>query len=428
MLKIYLENGALVFEPAEEKKLSIVSKPNLVAIGDNVKIDFTMSGFVFKLTKHYTHIEVAGTTRGSAVETVGAIGALCMGFKRGGVGGVTPPSKIITPKTITKNGVYNAAADGVDGYNPITVDTGWQPHPDWWDIELIFNDDPDPNKRFILLLSDSLNTFLFNSSQLGNATAYYRTSDGCFYAASSNSITHTFDVTKDKPCTDGYRTRWVMVYSADRYVKCILTNADNNYAIYIYAGGNSVSSVTAIKYFSVGSSNNPNRLLEAFVLGNHSQLEPSAITSCAFQNCSSLRRVDLFGSTIINTNAFQNCYSLASIKLGSGTTTIMSTAFSNCLSLKSVDINGSSVSTIGTTNLFIGCVSLMAFITQDNFTAPNNLNFSACLKFPESSAIDLFNRLATISTPRAIIFGSSLLNNWSPSTKQIATNKGYTLL
>ncbi|MDR0295983.1 MAG: leucine-rich repeat domain-containing protein [Prevotellaceae bacterium] len=434
MLKIYLENGALVFDTAEKKKLSIVSKPNLVAIGDDVKIDFTMSGIVFQQTKHYSNIEVAGTTRSSAVETVGAIGALCAGFKKGGDGSVTPPSKIITPKTITKNGVYYAAADNADGYNPITIDVEskssfgqWQPHPDWWDIEQIFKDDPDPNKRFIVLLSDSLNTFVFNNAQLGNTSAYYRTSDGCVYAASEDSFIHTFDLTKDKPCANGYRTRWIMVYSADKSVVCNLKNADNNYSVYIYAGGSSLSSITAIKSIAVGETYNSNKLLEAFVLGNYAQLEPNAVVIYAFLNCSSLQRADILGSKIISTGAFQGCNSLTSIKLGSGTTTIQNGTFLYCASLKSININDSTIATIASSNIFNGCETLMAFITQDNFTAPANLNLSACLKFPENSAIDLFNRLAPVATARTITFGSTLLNRWSPTTKQIATDKGYTL-
>ena len=399
MLKIYLQNGALVFDTAGKKQVSIVSKPNIIAFGDDVKIDFKMSGILFEQTKHYTDIEVAGTVHTGAVETVGAIGELCAGFKKGGV---------VTPSTPPTTGE-------------------WQPHPDWWDIERIFNDDPDPNKRFIVLLSDSMNTFVFNNTKFGNVSAYYRTSDGSFYAASSGSFTHTFDTTKDKPCADGYKTRWVMVYSSDRFVVCNLSNTDNNYSIYIYAGGNSESSITAIKTISVGDTSTANRLLEAFVLGNYSQLEPNAIGNSAFYNCSSLYRVDVLGSNNIGNSAFQNCNSLATIKLGSGNTAIQNSAFINCVSLKSININGNSIATIGATNPFSGCLALLAFITPDNFTAPANLNLSSCIKFSESSAIELFNKLATATTARTITFGSTLLDRWSPTTKQIATNKGYTL-
>lgn len=365
---------------------------------------------------------------------------------------------------------------------------GWQPHPDWFDIEKIFADDPDPNKRFIVLLSDSDNTTIIASLYLGNSTAYSKTSDGQEYNALN--IFHTWDRNYDKPCSEGYKTRWIMVYSADANIACNVMSVE---ALYVYIGNGNVDSMGG----GSSSTNNANHILQSVKCSNTVTANANAINGVgnnlfyfctslssitipngvtiiggsAFQNCTSLSSITIpdgvtsiegnafyacyslpsitipNGVTIIEDNAFSrcypltsitipnsvtsignsafiDCYSLASITIPNSVTSIGVNAFNNCASLASITIP-SSVTSIGS-NAFYQCLALLAFNIQEGWITPN-INLSLSTKLTVSSMLDFFNKLGTTLTARTIILGTANLNKLTAQEKQIATDKGYTL-
>lgn len=90
----------------------------------------------------------------------------------------------------------------------------WQPHEDWWDIESIINNDSEnyPGK-VIFLLPDSAPTSILKYRLMNDAyPAKIKTSDGKEYNTMNSDVTHTWDVSKDKKCSAGYSTRYVMYY------------------------------------------------------------------------------------------------------------------------------------------------------------------------------------------------------------------------
>ncbi|MDR0206666.1 MAG: hypothetical protein LBI45_05360 [Bacteroidales bacterium] len=114
------------------------------------------------------------------------------------------------------------------------VSDGWQPHPDWWDIEQIFKDDPDPNKRCIVLFSDTVDVYNFN---FGNNSGYYKTSDGKTINYNGN---WTADLSKDKSGKP-FATRYAIFYSTNVNLSFnIATSFIFYHALYIYIGNNSV--------------------------------------------------------------------------------------------------------------------------------------------------------------------------------------------
>ena len=376
-----------------------------------------------------------------------------------------PVTPVIEPLTVAENGEYSVP-DGVDGFNPVKVNTpsGWQPQSDWWDIKAIFEADPDPNKRAIILLTDSLNTFVFDDVQLGNAGSYYKTSDGVSYIGNA---THTFDKTKDKPCAMGYKTRWVMVYNQDPDIALNLSNATNNNAIYIYVGNSSILNLLKLGGTTPSTSN---YILETIEFHNSVTTSANALATTPLYNCSSLVKIAIpQGATIIGSNAFNNCFILSDIQIPDSVTTLGLNTFTNCISLKELTLPDSittfSQSSIyschGLTeftipkgfinpgmmglannynlrkikipkeitnlaNMFSNLISLLNIEIEDGWVAPS-FSISGSNLFTENNAIVLFTKLGATQSPVTLTFGATLLNRWSQSTKDIAINKGYTL-
>jgi len=335
---------------------------------------------------------------------------------------VNTPSPVLKPLKITQAGNYAIpVAPHFDGWHPVTVDvpTGWQPQPDWWDIKKIFEEDQDPNKRAIILLSDSLPSFEVNEYYTGNTQAYYKTSDGV--SGLTNTI-HTFDPTKDKPCSKGYKTRWIMIYSPDPIISVNLAASfitTMNNSLYIYIGNN-----TNVQYTLGGSGSTipRNVLLEA--VDADDTVTSVNLMSNAIYGCSSLQFFKINnGCKSILQSVFSGCTSLIDVIIPDSVTSIGQTVFQSCNALKSIKIPKNAVlNPMALSNM----VSLL-YIDIENGYIPYSFNISQSTLFPESSAIDLFTKLGATQSPVTLTFGATLLNRWSQSTKDIAINKGYTL-
>lgn len=195
---------------------------------------------------------------------------------------------------------------------------------DWWDTETILanaenkvdSEDVTVYPAYILLLANWDNTTTFdatatNASLRGDG---YLTSDGTWYG--TPTATHTWDTTQDKPCSLGYKTRYVIVYVKDktnlggdlnfRNFRCLeLRTAD------ITIGG---------LYF--GNSNSPqNKDIENVILGDHTTIY-SLYTGC-FQNCYGLKNI--YAGNLEHMSGrygyhFNNCYNLISANFPNLTT------------------------------------------------------------------------------------------------------------
>ena len=87
--------------------------------------------------------------------------------------------------------------------------SGWRPRSDWWDVDRILeNDMEDYPAKMICLLSDSnVETMIY-----GWSASKIVTSDGIEYVSVVGDLVHRWDVTKDKACGLGYKTRYVIYY------------------------------------------------------------------------------------------------------------------------------------------------------------------------------------------------------------------------
>lgn len=295
-----------------------------------------------------------------------------------------------------------------------TPSGGWQPQPDWWDIEALFKADPDPNVRMYILITDSNNTITLNPGAVGGSGTYFKTSDGAAYNEAS-AVTHTWDISQDKPCSLGYKTRWVAVYRESS--NSVIINVSEIDAKYVY-GDN--------MYTSFPYNPTPNYILEAMRFGNNATV--TGFKSDCFRYYYSLKHVTLSGAYFLSTgaeNVFGNCYSLMDAVLSKGSTIPINT-FAACYSLSYVTIQ-KSVTTIGA-NAFYGCYSIVAINVEAGWVAPS-FNISASKYLSVSGLVDMFTKLGANYTgsTRTITIGAANIAKLTPEQIAIATNKNYTI-
>lgn len=146
--------------------------------------------------------------------------------------------------------------------------------------------------------------------------------------------------------------------------------------------------------------------------------------------------------------AFYNCDKVKNIKLKSDVpVTSMGYCFGSSENLVSVDIEGLDLSGLvgtsastGITNLVTSCGNLQTLKFGTNYGAGFSSTLSAnstgaglelqyCGKLTKESVIDLFNKLADISSKNTqrIVLHNSVKNQLTDVEKAIATNKGWTV-
>jgi hypothetical protein len=315
---------------------------------------------------------------------------------------IVPPSTIM-PKEITENGVYDAAGDAVDGYNPVTVNVpppqGWQPHPDWWDIEQIFKNDPDPNKKTIILYNDSRRKQMIS---VFSANSYVKTSDGKTYNSSDFIeddemfyLNIELDLTKDKPCSIGYATRYAIIYDASP--NYFLTCVENE--LYVYATDNgfnggmfSNSLINSVKFENLITTT------RSITINNCPNLE----------NVTNLERISFSSATTLTSNALKHI-------------NLINPNISNSPMLTSVTALPSSNNISG--NLGINVQVLDCF---EGFT-PTGINLIGSRLLSISAFIRFGNKLGTTPTARTITLHNNFKSQLTSEEIAIFTNKNYTI-
>lgn len=203
----------------------------------------------------------------------------------------------------------------------------WQLPSDWWDGKNILLNAEERNgykPAYLVLYDDSLDTQTFYYSK--SSQAYYHhailTSDGAWYEGKKD-VTHTWDRTKDKPCSKGYKTRYIIVYYSNFMSDVRLTNEKLLAIWWSYANLKSsvVSQNKYIQYIEASpTEENMGMLTIASYCFSLKKVVLNTIKTISsakhFQGCSSLEVVELPKLEYIKdkaTDLFSGCYRLKRI-------------------------------------------------------------------------------------------------------------------
>ena len=354
------------------------------------------------------------------------------------------------------------------------VGGGWQRPNDWWDTETILKNAQDIEQdgvtyhpTYIMLLPNTDISTTMSKAASGNASQ----GDAFIFSDEPDTLyvgnqTHTWDVSKDKPCSLGYKTRYVIVY---------MINAELNANIDFKSNVKVMEMI--VDKLTVPTSSSKQIIIQSnkYIL-NFKCTENTNIStisgSSAFSSCYSLTSISLPAlTTISGNNAFAYCYSLTSISLPVLTTINGSYAFYNCYSLTSINlpalttISGSSVfsscysltsislpalTTISGSSAFASCYSLISFLFYNTFSSlTQSQQFTECVNLKDlqlvtnwnwslnvkdadlthECIIDMFNKLKDLTGEDSLTLtiGANNLAKVTDEEKLIANNKNWIL-
>lgn len=329
---------------------------------------------------------------------------------------------------------------------PSGGEEGWKPQPDWWDIDSILEEDvEDYAGKIICLLNDSnviSNIYGWNASKI-------ITSDGANYTPASNqNISHTWDVSKDKPCSIGYKTRYVIYYFQNKTISnqytyskipsdtlyCIFKNVNinvpSNYANGVFQNSSLLQYIKGIN-----SSFNMLILNGCISLVDYSGfdiLEKITSQQMLFNNCRRLKEERLlefmrdWNPTMVNL-VFSNCYNLT--KYDFDTSKI--TNFINFASSTSIEtIEKLDMINSNTTNWLNWIPGTLVNINDVKNIKQSGITFSTSPLLNHDTLIRILNALYDYSSEggtHTITFGNTNLAKLSEEEKTIASSKGWTL-
>lgn len=319
--------------------------------------------------------------------------------------------------------------------------SGWKPQEDWWDIDRVLEEDTeDYVAKIICLLDDSERV----SSLYGMNAAKIRTSDGSVYENVGDLILHEWDVSKDKACSLGYKTRYVIYYYGLRDVYFNMNfNARSLYLIF-----ENVQGVSKIQVPFKGLS-----VLEYVEMRNASLL----INEQTYYNCGALVKIPSFdvaeGSisvqqtftrsndkvidlsrcvenriTTLNT-AFSDSRAQKVLLFSTGNVTNFFASFMNMSFLRCINgLNFASASEVR--SLFSGCSNLREIGEVLNIGV-SGINLKDCVLLNYETLLRFIDALYDYSEDREgthmITFGSTNLAKLTEEELAIGQNKGWTI-
>ena len=333
------------------------------------------------------------------------------------------------------------------------VGGGWQRPNDWWDTETILKNAQDIEQdgvkyhpTYIMLLPNTDISTTMSKATSGNASQ----GDAFIFSDEPDTLyvgdqTHTWNVSKDKPCSLGYKTRYVIVY---------MINAELNAKIDFKSNVKVMEMI--VDKLTVPTSSGKQIIIQSnkYIL-NFKCTENTNITtisgSYAFSNCPSLTSINLpLLTKISDGNTFSTCYSLTSISLPALTTISGSSGvFSNCSSLTSINLP--TLTTISDSSIvFANCYSLISFLFYNTFsTLTKSQQFTGCVNLKDlqlvtnwrwslnvkdtdlthDCIIDMFNKLKDLTGEDSLTLtiGANNLAKVTDEEKLIATNKNWIL-
>ena len=346
-------------------------------------------------------------------------------------------TKTSIKNAIVSKGVSVSDSDTFRSYaNKISsITTGgssdeWQPQSDWWDIDSILeNDTENYVGKIIILLPNSEVSTVIKARFMNNVyPAKIKTSDGMEYTNVTSDKTHTWDISKDKECSSGYSTRYVIYY----YEQSSAVFAVNLSSYPIF--GNSLYMIVQNMNLTTTNQNYLVALnMYKFKMINGS-LAPTTLKLGNMKNIRKIIGLDLSNVTDLDNFAFNSFYAYDFFKdYGEQWNTSNVTNFNNAFNatglryIPSLDFtNASNISNMfnTATNLInIGEISNIK-ITGINLTQAINLNHDTLLRFLNA----LYDYAAEGNTGTfTLTLGTTNLNKLTDEEKAIATNKGWTL-
>lgn len=287
----------------------------------------------------------------------------------------TNPAVVLTQKTITENGEYNASDDNADGYSKVTVNVQASGGENLKKlVEGLQNVD---------LTADDLAgitriraSAFANCSTLINLTipnGVTRIGSNAFNSATRmRSVTIPSSVTIIENQAFNNCSGLTAVYITDLAAWCNISFADGanptNNAHRLYINGVSATEITI-----------PNSVTRignyAFVACSYltSVTIPSSVTSIgdrAFMYCSALTSVTIPNSvTSIGMYTFFQIRGLTSVTIGNGVTSIGSFAFNNCSYLTSVTILATTPPTLGNSSVFSSTNNCPIYVPAESVAA-----------------------------------------------------------
>jgi len=392
---------------------------------------------------------------------------------------LTDVADAIRTKAGTSGSIQASTFDTAIANIPSGGGSGWQRPSDWWDIKTILDNaetrlDDNGNTLYpvFAILVDDWNAI---SGFAATKAEGLLTSDGAWYG--HGGIIHTWDPTYDKPCSEGYKTRYVIVYRKSKtYSANELIDLTSFRGLEIYFGDFQITSTYGVAIGSI-STGNANRWFRNIEFSDKAQISSTVTYSgnnwYLCYNCSALEHVN-FNNTIPNDRArmFNNCYNLKQVE--GNNFTIDTTSFNNCYSLREVDIGTATtlsnyfnyaysleklvcpnITSISTAGIFIYNYSLRkltipstctTFPTKtsgnplfgsyiqflelyDNF-AINNVNLTDDTRLTHSCLVDIMNKLKDVtgeSGTYTLTLGSSHIGRLSADELAIGTNKGWVI-
>lgn len=311
--------------------------------------------------------------------------------------------------------------------------------------------------KMIYLLNDFSDTtnFVINTT---NNIAKIRTSDGAEY---TETTLHTWDKTKDKECSFGYKTRYVLVYFITSNVYMTSLNGgglfnNNSFvqeidstAIYVIwknlrinynqTGSRTFfSNYLSLEYVkqidSYFTTNNQGYVFNGCnnLVGTNLKFKNANSGYYRFFNCRNLREIeDIDYLNYINSGyMFSNCHSLKRIgNINMPLLTNPIKMFENCFSLEEIGSIDFSGVTTNVGDIFSNCSKLKKI---NNIIGLNisGYDFSTCYMLSHDTLIKILEALADCSTSETtytLKLGSTNLAKLTEEEIAIGTNKGWTI-
>ena len=350
---------------------------------------------------------------------------------------------------ITNDGIYD-----VKNYakTEVSVSSGdWMPEEDWWDIDSILeNDTEDYPAKIIFLLNNSYDTTNFQSL---NSTKIV-CSDGTVYNPNNSAVwyEHSWDTTKDKECSLGYKTRYIIFYYSGTSVT-LGTNStvwgnsygSSNQFLYGIVNGftsfsspsiiNGCSNIQMMKYINTKNTStnlnisNCGKLINliGYVNDNLTNIYGGNTNKFVGFNYIDLSKVTTIqnmyqSNNSINKIVYPSTLDLSKIKSYYGT-------FNNFTGnvIEKIDFT-SCTSTANIMNTAPNIISIIEILGQlkvsTNIGQATGLNHDTLIRFINC----LYDYAAEGSTNTyTLTLGPTLLAKLTDEEKAIATNKGWTL-
>lgn len=287
----------------------------------------------------------------------------------------------------------------------IDTDLLWERPTDWWDSETILKNTQNKVVNsvtyypcYILLLKD----WDASTSIEKNTNAGYKTQGDAFIFSDEpdtlyvGNQTHTWDVSKDKPCGLGYKTRYIIVFTSTEkltaapdlyYFKCIEFFADKlNRSFYSWLkffGSAHGQGSDAVNVISNNSSYglDGNTYIENVQINNFVGSYTYPIFENSLQYCANLRRVSFPSITTINgSNTLTNNPVLVEVDFGN-MISVEKGILSSCPKLNRINLN--KLQTINCTDFLrniqsLKTISLPYVTTINSVSGGNGYVFGNC--------------------------------------------------